>query len=352
MPRWGRSRPSDAVLVTGVQQGAAGAVPKAFGSTAVRYPNRWSQRRSRANSKPINRWRRRKQHGVADPACWDAFSPAHLPLPRAVAPYATIRTTAIWDPDVDGGDFNQLTLFGPNMSAGNDAGQWTNLFALTANVPLSSARSTTSGAKYYGFDAMNNDSWKAASVTPAAFSIQIMNPEALQTSSGMVYIGRCKNRVHIAEGDISQDFHSLADQLTSFSNPRICSAGKLALRGVQVDAVPNNMSELSRFTTLGEFSDFTTTLSASSGIHPDGFNPIFVYNPQAVRLQILVCCEWRVRFDPSNPAYAACTAHKPASDATWHKHMQGALAAGNGVLDIVEKVARFGVPVAKAAGYL
>ncbi|APG75709.1 hypothetical protein 2 [Beihai sobemo-like virus 3] len=353
MPRrWGRSSPSDAVLVTGVQQGAAAAVPKAFGSTAGR---RWgNRRRTSANSRPNNRWQRRKRAGIAESACWDAFSPVHLALPRAVAPYATIRTTAIWNPDVDAGDGNKFALFGPYLDGSADAGQWSNLFSLTANTALSNPKNTNGGAKYYAFESMISGSWKAASVTPAAFSIQIMNPEALQTSSGAVYIGRCKNRVSVQEGVLTETWQLLAEELVSYSNPRICSAGKLALRGVQIDAIPNNMSELANFTTLKEYSDHTTNLSSTvpHPVHPSGFNPIFVYNPDGVKLQILVCCEWRVRFDPSNPAYAACSSHKPTSDTTWHKHMQHALAAGNGVLDIAEKVARYGVPIAKAAGYL
>jgi hypothetical protein len=199
---------------------------------------------------------------------------------------------------------------------------------------------------------MNTTSWGAASVVPAAFSVQILNPEALQTSTGMAFIGRCKNKVNLSEGDNSTSFQDLADSLVSYSNPRMCPAGKLALRGVQVDAVPNNMSELARFTSINQVSDLDYTLDSSNSQHQEGFNPIFLYNPSAINLQVLVCCEWRVRFDPSNPAYAACRSYRPATDVHWADTMEQALATGNGVVDIVEKIARFGVPLAQATGYI
>jgi hypothetical protein len=281
-------------------------------------------------------------------ACWNAFAEPHLALPRAVAPYTIIRTTAIWNPAT--ADQRRFALFGPSVNVGADAGQWTNLYCIGTNAPLSSTRGATNASYQYGFGSMSSASWEAASVTPAAFSIQVLNKEALQNSTGMIYIGRCKNKVHIAEGDNSASYQDLADDLVSYSNPRMCSAGKLALRGVHVDAVPNNMSELAKFTTVNQSDSKAITISDTNSLHQEGFNPIFVYNPDAVELQVLVCCEWRVRFDPSNPAYAACRMHKPSSDATWASHMEQAVAMGNGVADIVEVVARTGNALRAVAG--
>jgi len=280
----------------------------------------------------------------------NAFAPQHLALPRAVAPYTVIRTSAIYKPGEH--EENRLVLFSPFINDMRDAGQWSNIYAISANVGLDSARNTANGVKYHTFGSMDTDSWLASSVTPAAFSIQVMNPSALQTTSGDIYIGRCKNKVHLSEGDNSKDFKDLAESLVSYSNPRILSAGKLALRGVHVDAVPNNMSELAKFTTLNAQGNAIGTLGTDDVAHPEGFNPIFLYNPEGVNLTVLVCCEWRVRFDPSNPAYAACTTHTPTTEAVWHRTMTDALSVGNGVVDIVEKVARVGLPLARAAGYL
>lgn len=340
MPRWGK-KTGDAVVTVGVKQGAGSTVPVAFGPPP---PPSWKKQGQRGKKRRGKAGK--QQRNGTNMSHWDAFAPQHLSLPRAVAPYTVIRTTAIWNPLTD--NQRRFALFGPSISASNDAGQWSSYFALGANVPMTGLRSATDGVTQYAFASMLSDSWKAASVTPSAFSIQVLNPEALQTSTGMVYIGRCKNKVNMSEGDNSTSFQELADNLVSYSNPRMCSAGKLALRGVQVDAVPNNMSELAKFTTLGQGSSGNTTLSSTNTIHQEGFNPIFLYNPNAVDLQVLVCCEWRVRFDPSNPAYAACRMHKPSTDSNWSANLEKAVAAGSGVMDIVEKVARVG----RAAGYL
>jgi hypothetical protein len=321
----------------GIKQGA-GAVTNAPFSSGGQPKHKGGQPGSKRGSKK-GRGGGARRRGF-NHACWNAFAEPHLTLPRAVAPYTIIRTTAIWNPDT--ADKRRFALFGPVMSSASDSGQWTSSYCFGVNAPLDTLRNTAGSAFQYTFGALTESAWKAASVTPAAFSIQVMNKEALQTAEGMVYIGRCKNKVHMAEGDNNSSFQDLADDLVSYSNPRICSAGKLALRGVHVDAVPNNMSELAKFTSLAQLNESSFTLSSSSTRHQEGFNPIFIYNPDGVNLQVLVCCEWRVRFDPSNPAYAACRMHSPASESTWAEHMRQAVAMGNGVADIVEVVARTG----------
>jgi len=326
----------DTTLTVGIKQGAGAVTNVPFGSGGQHKP-RGGQRSSKRGSRKSRGGGGRRGFNLG---CWNAFAEPHLALPRAVAPYTIIRTTAIWNPTTD--NQRRLALFGPIMDVGSDAGQWSNMYCIGSNSALSTLRSATNSAYRYGFASMRSDAWGAASVTPAAFSIQVLNKEALQASSGMVYIGRCKNKVHLAEGDNSTSYQELADNLVSYSNPRMCSAGKLALRGVHVDAVPNNMSELAKFTTLEQSDDQAIFFSSVHAKHQEGFNPIFIYNPDAVELQVLVCCEWRVRFDPSNPAYAACRMHKPSTESTWASHMQQAVAMGNGVADIVEIVSRTG----------
>lgn len=345
--RWNRrnrgptaQRVPDSILLTGVKQGAARAVTVPFGS----------KRRSRRKGS-------RKGSASCGPKVWDAFHPSHLSLPRAVAPYTVVRTTAIWQQsDTATEDFSnrrKFVLFGPVHRESADDGCWTNGYAIGSNKALDTLRSEASGACGYAFGsiAATNGAWKASSITPAAFSIQVMNPEALQSSKGMVYIGRCHNKVHLSAGDISTSWEVLAQELVAYSEPRICSAAKLALRGVQVDAVPNNMNKLSEFSTVsnylsGSLTTQPTTISANYNYMQDGFNPIFIYNPSGVDLQILVCCEWRVRFDPSNPAYSACTSHPPSSDRTWWNTMEDSVKLGNGVVDIATKVAALGSALA------
>lgn len=189
---------------------------------------------------------------------------------------------------------------------------------------------------------MLDASWQAAGLTPAAFSVQVMNPEALQTSTGMVYIGRVKNQFSLANQNLSSTVGALSQNLVSYCNPRICSAGKLALRGVQVDAVPSDMQALANFSPLATTTDGDFTAAATSDVDFAGFNPIFVFNPQGVELNALVTVEWRVRFDVSNPAHSACTYRPPSSERTWAQTMQQAVQLGNGVIDIVQAVSRLG----------
>jgi len=163
-----------------------------------------------------------------------------------------------------------------------------------------------------------------------------MNPEALQTTSGMVYIGRARQMLN--PGGSTRTWEELAQDLVSYSSPELCAAGKLALRGVQVDAVPYDMNALSDFRMLDDKSNGQFTWGADED-HFDGFAPIFVYNPNAVNLQIMICCEWRVRFDPSNPAYASHTYHKPSTLGYWDRVQRVGSALGNGVMDMAEKSA-------------
>lgn len=321
----------ETVLLTGIKQGTGAAVTVPFGNG----PKKSGRRRARGTP--------RRTGGTLK--CWDAFHPCHLPLPRAVAPYTVIRTTSIFSSTES--DPRRLTLFGPiDSSAADSNGEsWTNGYAIGASGVLSNPMNHSAplgGTVLSSFASMSGGSWAAASLTPAAFSIQIMNPSPLQETHGNVYIGRCLNKVCVSRRDLTMPWQDLADELVSYSNPRICSAAKLALRGVQVDAVPSNMNRLSDFTTLRTVNGGTFTLTANYPHRHDGFNPIFVYNPDAVPIQILVCCEWRVRFDPSNPAYAACTPHPPSSDKTWWNTMQETIALGSGAMDIATKAAALG----------
>merc|ERR1711964_554575 len=126
---------------------------------------------------------------------------------------------------------------------------------------------------------------------PAAFSVQIMNPNALQTTSGIVYAGRSRQMVGLANK--TDTWTQLANELVSYSNPRLMSAGKLALRGVQIDAVPFDMNAMSDFET--RFASLAGPYTNSDeSFRFDAMAPIYVYNPEAIVLQYLVCCEWRV----------------------------------------------------------
>jgi len=254
----------------------------------------------------------------------DAFDSCHAPLPRATGSYSVVRTTQI----VSGTE--ALRLFGP-MDAGNED-YWGQTCCIKSVSPTGAINATNNASREL-FTTLTSSAWTDARLTPSAFSVQIMNPEALQTSTGIVYIGRARQQLN--PGGSTRTWNELAGDLVSYSSPRLCSAGKLALRGVQVDAVPYDMTALSDFRAMyttdaaGAFT-WTSDLSGMFG----GFAPIFVYNPDGIDLQFLVCCEWRVRFDPSNPAYATHTYHTPSSLNYWDLVLRTTEMEGNGVYDI------------------
>jgi hypothetical protein len=66
-------------------------------------------------------------------------------------------------------------------------------------------------------------------------------------------------------------------------------------------------------------------------------------NPTGADLQMLICVEWRVRFDVGNPAIASHSHHGVSSDVGWDQQIRRATDALPGVIDIVERVANTGM---------
>jgi hypothetical protein len=279
--------------------------------------------------------------------CWDAFHPSHLPLPRAVGPYTTIRTTSV----ISSG--TGLTIFGTfqKQTAGG-APKWSNICAVSPFGAMTTTVDLPDGTFGHVGTAPGGTSDTGFTCCPSAFSVQILNPNALQTTNGIGFMGACP--VQLALGGNTGTWQGIADQFTAYMAPRMVSAGKLALRGVQIDSYPLNMNAISSFQGLvanAEGQQFTWLGDTSSGpnsLNPVGWAPIVVYNPSNVALNYLVCTEWRVRFDIDNPAVSSHTHHPVASDKEWDAHIKRALSMGHGVVDIVERVANSGAAIAAA----
>lgn len=233
-------------------------------------------------------------------------------------------------------------LFGTFKGPGEEFTEtaWLDLCAVSnAAGAAANPINSPNGSFFYGMDALSPPAINGARMVPAAFTIQIMNPNALQTTSGIVYVGRSKTVLDLM-GD-GRSWNTLMNELVSYSAPRLCSAGKLALRGVQVNAIPNNMSVLSDFVPrrLADVSSDKEWTESSYAVDFEGFGPIFVYNPNSIPLQFIVTIEWRMRFDPLNPAYAGHVNYAPTSESVWSDVISGAEAAGHGVEDIADVVA-------------
>lgn len=267
--------------------------------------------------------------------CWDSFNPSHLPLSRAVGPYSVVRTTTRFSANrhaVMIGTFRHEAV-STIPSASSD---WTNICALydvDAGLPINGTTNTT--REVYDMAGIG----VGASVVPAAISVQIVNPEALTATQGVVYAGVMSTQA--AFGGSTDSWATTWSRFIQYQAPRMMMAGKLALRGVQINSYPLNMTSLSDFAkvtsvTAGNFTWSGTTLD------PVGFAPIMVYNPQGIDLEYLVTTEWRVRFDLTNPASSSHTHHPVAPESVWDDMMRAATAMGHGVRDIADSVAESG----------
>lgn len=286
---------------------------------------------------------------------FDALHPRHLSLPRPVAPYCVIRHTGIFSLDADA----KLSIWGPTRSnnvytTGEYYGSsWTSVVGVSC-VDSTLQVNAANNARSY---ALGINGWgTGSSVVPSAFSIQVLNPEALQTTDGIVYLGRLTQRAAVNYS--AQTWDVVGQSFVAYQAPRQCSAAKLAFRGVQLDALPSNMNALAEFTspenvipTLSTGDVFTWSGgSASTDYMFDGFLPFFIYNPDGIGLRVQVTVEYRFRFDPFSPACAAHTYHHPAPINWWDSAVRAAMTLGHGVRDISDVVATAGQAFQRVRG--
>lgn len=265
--------------------------------------------------------------------CWDATLPPHLPLPRAVGPYTVIRTTKRIS---SARHFHVFGTFQNNNPAISSNGHWSTVCSVADVV---SGTGIDQADNAHAIASPMESIGSAATVCPSAFTVQVMNTEALQTTHGMIYAGVVSNQLPI--GGRTETWNELGDYLVEFQRPRLLAAAKTALRGVKMDSYPLNMTEVSKFTPLAAATPGAFTYNANKE-EPTGWAPIFVYNPDGVELEYLVTTEWRVRFDFTNPASASHIGQGMSTDRTWHQAIARAMSLGNGVLDIADVVANTG----------
>lgn len=308
----------DATLLKGIKQGVGMVVKRPFGGGRVR-PGRVRKPTSRK-------------------AALCALTNLHLPLPRAVGSYTVCKTTTIIDSS------RSVMLFGcfkGNRVNYSDS-TWLDVVAVSSTDPTLPIKAPTNTGFWYD-QALSASGFDSCRLVPAAMTVQIMCPTNLQSADGITYIGRTKQVLDLMGND--RTWNELARELVSYSAPRLCSAGKLALRGVKVDAIPCNMSQLSDFCPRALVSTTTFDKTWDEGnfeANFEGFAPIFCYNVNNVELQFLVTVEWRTRFDPGNPAYAGHSHHPVASDSCWNETVKGMEAEGHGVMDMADGIIDFG----------
>lgn len=280
---------------------------------------------------------------------WDAFCPAHLPLPRSVGPYTVTRTTAL----ITSNDrVNIIGCFAQQFDASLGMKDFWTTFGMLKSVNSALAISADNNAYLHTIPFPGvNVTGSGLSAVPAAISVQIMNPNPLQTTSGIVAAAVCPTQLDLrGRAETWADFGT---EFISFMRPRLLSAGKLALRGVQMDSYPLNMSALADFRPVRASADITFKLDAAANLHPEGFAPLVIINEASadnppLELNFLVTVEWRTRFDIGNPAVSSHTHHGVTSDQHWDGLIKQAIDKGAGALDIVERVANTGEALANA----
>lgn len=265
----------------------------------------------------------------------DARLPKTLGLPRAVGSYTVIRTTKLHRSDA------AFVMFAPfhNLNEGNFY-NWCGVEDVDATLAVNA----TSNARAINIPLAELAG--ATEVVPAALTVQVMNPASLQTASGVFAMGRVTTPFNY--GGSTDKWNDLRARFISFFSPRLLTGGKLALRGVKCDAYPLDMSEYANFQPVSEYTGVFTW--SNDAVRACALSPIvFVQSnafPQVI--EFLVTIEWRVRFDPGNPAVASHTYHNTTSDALWNGVCRAMSAAGHGVTEIAEDVLEAGALAAGA----
>jgi len=185
----------------------------------------------------------------------------------------------------------------------------------------------------------------AATIVPAAITVQMMCPTSLQQASGIIYAGVMNTQAAI--GGRAESWDAYMNKFVQFQSPRLLAASKLALRGVQISSYPLNMTEVSKFTPLDRPADAVYPFTAAAP-EPVGWAPIVIYNPDGATLELLITVEYRLRFDLDHPASASHSHHPVAPDTTWDRLTRAAVSLGHGVEDIAESVANAGMAVGRA----
>jgi hypothetical protein len=192
--------------------------------------------------------------------------------------------------------------------------------------------------------------------TPAAISVQVMNPTSLMSAGGLFYGAVCHTQLKL--GGRVETWNDFVSEFLSYMRPRLMSGGKLALRGVHADSYPLNMATLADFTAISASASGTNASWTSDAFGPSGFAPVVFVNDSGtpladpLPLNYLVTVEWRVRFDIGNPAVASHRHHGITSDNAWDTMVRTASSLGNGIRDIADVVASAGQAAASVRSAL
>jgi len=266
--------------------------------------------------------------------CLDARVPRTLGLPRAVAPYTVIRTTKMHR------STSSVLVFGTFMHeqvAGAHWRNWCGIEAVDSTLGIDADDNTKSITME-----MSNIGYGACLV-PAAITVQVMCPKPLQLAGGLYAMCRVNQNLDI--GGSPRTYDNVRDTIISYFSPRMLTGGKLALRGVKCSAAPMDMGEYSDFCPLETTAADHVFKWTSGTARPAALTPIvFVRDAESTdeAMSFMITVEWRVRFDPQNPAAASHTHHDILSDGAWNQVQKTMAMAGHGVEELAQDATEAG----------
>jgi len=295
----------------------------------------------------------------------NAFTPLHMPLPRPVAPYTVVRTiqnfTLAGNGNAQFWCFVPFTDDGVGPSVANKLRMTSYCGFMKNNATLSP---TANGMDLLNLSSLANGTTGGIECVPAAMTVRLTCPSALQGAAGQFFLGRWSVA---ADPRSYATFEDMRSGFLSYGHPRPLTAARLAMRGVEVSSVARDMNVCSEFlplhaTDAGNKIVNKGSYSLSDPLAPwSGFTPIVLIAEDSVTaattINVQVAIEWRWRFSLDNVAASTHTYHKPATAGVWSSIMETASTAGNGVTAIAEaaptiaRVARAAVDTAAVLGY-
>jgi len=254
-----------------------------------------------------------------------------------VGPYTVIRTTKLHSSN------SKFVLFCPFLHP--DEGKWYDWCGIE---DVDAALDVVGTDNTRAINMPMSGLAEACEVVPAAMTVQVMNAAALQAADGVFAMARVNQQLMLGSSPVGLTYDEMASRVISFYAPRMLTGGKLALRGVKCNAYPLDMTEYAGFAPI---KNYTGEFAWSSNERPAALSPIvFVQENNDPRyIEFMITIEWRVRFDPGNPATASHTHHDTLSDAAWNTVVKAASAAGHGVEELSEDVASMGAAAKIAA---
>jgi len=275
----------------------------------------------------------------------DATRDGVLGLPRPVGKYMVVRTTTTVSAVA-----NFCNVFCPFIvDDGVTVAKWMPMVGVRdVNAGLAiNAANNTRPVLVTGLDQFSQG---LTEIVPAHFSVRVINSNALQTTSGTIYLGRLASSFDA--GGSTLTWTDAFNNFLSSSKPRAVSAAYLALNTLHADAVPIEFDELSDFMGVIATSSITNPFTwGSDAYKPGALSPLYVFNPAGVALDFQITVQWRVRLDANNPL-ASSHVNVPLTDGTvWQSAIQDVESLGESFMEVkaVQAVAPYAMTAFRAA---